>query len=74
MISRLGRSVTHGWCLRAHRDLLIKAAIDYNANKAVGLTARWRRSWIARTGTPARVIAAGSFALYSLSDARYRRI
>ena len=56
---------------------LIKAAVDYNPNKAVGLDGALAKlahhsygSWLLG------VVAAGliAFALYSLSDARYRRI
>jgi Domain of Unknown Function (DUF1206) len=56
---------------------LIKAAIDYNPNKAVGLDGALAKlanhsygSWLLG------IVAAGlvAFAAYSLSDARYRRI
>ena len=56
---------------------VIKAAIDYNPNKAVGLDGALANlanhsygSWLLG------IVAAGlvAFALYSLSDARYRRI
>lgn len=56
---------------------LIKAAVDYNPNKAVGLDGALAKlahhsygSWLLG------IVAAGliAFALYSLSDARYRRI
>ena len=56
---------------------LIRAALDYNPSKAVGLDGALAKlanhsygSWLLG------VVAAGlvSFAIYSLSDARYRRI
>jgi hypothetical protein len=56
---------------------LIKAAIDYNPNKAVGLDGALAKI-VDRSYGPflLGVVAAGliAFALYSLSDARYRRI
>ena len=56
---------------------LIKAAIDYNPNKAVGLDGA-----LAKLVEPALqlgavgLVAGGliAFSLYSLSDARYRKI
>jgi Domain of Unknown Function (DUF1206) len=56
---------------------LIKAAIDYNPNKAVGLDGALAKIVHASYGPfLLGVVAAGliAFALYSLSDARYRRI
>jgi hypothetical protein len=56
---------------------LIKAAIDFNPNQAVGLDGALAKLAHNSYG-PFRlgVVAAGliAFALYSLSDARYRRI
>jgi hypothetical protein len=56
---------------------LIKAAIDYNPNKAVGLDGALAKI-VHHSYGPflLGVVAAGliAFALYSLSDARYRRI
>lgn len=56
---------------------LIKAAIDYNPNKAVGLDGALAKVDHASYGPfLLGVVAAGliAFGLYSLSDARYRRI
>jgi hypothetical protein len=56
---------------------LIKAAIDYNAQKAVGLDGALRKLADASYGPwLLGVVAAGliGFALYSLADARYRRV
>jgi hypothetical protein len=56
---------------------LIKAAVDYNPNKAVGLDGALAKIVHASYGPfLLGVVAAGliAFALYSLSDARYRRI
>lgn len=56
---------------------LIRAAIDYNPNKAVGLDGALAKI-VHRSYGPALlgIVAAGliAFALYSLSDARYRKI
>lgn len=56
---------------------LIKAAIDYNPNKAVGLDGALAKIAHASYGPVLLgIVAAGliAFGLYSLSDARYRRI
>ena len=56
---------------------LIKAAIDYSANQAVGLDGALAKIAHASYGPVLLgIVAAGliAFALYSLSDARYRRI
>jgi hypothetical protein len=56
---------------------LVKAAIDYNPNKAVGLDGALAKLANNSYGPfLLGIVAAGlvSFALYSLSDARYRRI
>ena len=56
---------------------LIKAAIDYNPNKAVGLDGALAKLANQSYGSfLLGIVAAGliAFALYSLSDARYRRI
>jgi hypothetical protein len=56
---------------------LVKAAIDYNPNKAVGLDGALAKLANHSYGPfLLGVVAAGliAFALYSLSDARYRRI
>ncbi|MEA2340126.1 MAG: hypothetical protein QOG11_203, partial [Solirubrobacteraceae bacterium] len=56
---------------------LIKAAIDYNAQKAVGLDGALRKLADASYGPwLLGVVAAGliGFALYSLADARFRRV
>ena len=57
---------------------LIKAAIDYNPSKAVGLDGALAKivASLVRARSCSGVVAAGliAFALYSLSDARYRRI
>jgi len=56
---------------------LIKAAVDYNPQKAVGLDGALAKLVDANYGPwLLGLVAAGliSFALYSLSDARYRRI
>ena len=56
---------------------LIKAAIDFNPNKAVGLDGALAKLAHNSYGPfLLGVVAAGliAFALYSLSDARYRRI
>lgn len=56
---------------------LIKAAIDYNANKAVGLDGALAKITHASYGPfLLGIVAAGliAFGVYSLSDARYRRI
>ena len=56
---------------------LVKAAVDFNPHAPSGSTARWPSS---STTPTARlllgIVAAGliAFALYSLSDARYRKI
>jgi hypothetical protein len=64
-------------CLRAGRIFLIKAALDYNPNKAVGLDGALAKI-VHRSYGPflLGIVAAGlvAFALYSLSDARYRKI
>ncbi len=56
---------------------LIKAAVDYNPSKAVGLDGALAKI-VHRSYGPVLlgIVAAGliAFALYSLSDARYRRI
>ena len=56
---------------------LIRAAIDYNPNKAVGLDGALAKI-VHRSYGPflLGIVATGliAFALYSLSDARYRRI
>jgi hypothetical protein len=56
---------------------LIKAAIDYNPNKAIGLDGALAKTAHAPYGPILlTIVAAGliSFGVYSLSDARYRRI
>ena len=56
---------------------LIKAAIDYNPNKAVGLDGALAKIANASYGPfLLGIVAAGliAFGVYSLSDARYRRI
>ena len=56
---------------------LIKAAIDYNPNKAVGLDGALAKLVNQSYGSVLLgIVAAGliAFALYSLSDARYRKI
>ena len=56
---------------------LIKAAVDYNARAAVGLDGALAKIVHRSYGPLALgVVAAGlvAFALYSLSDARYRKI
>jgi hypothetical protein len=56
---------------------LIKAAVDYNPDSAVGLDGALAKLAHASYGPfLLGVVAAGliAFALYSLSDARYRRI
>ncbi len=56
---------------------LIKAAIDYNPHAAVGLDGALAKIVHRSYGPLALgVVAAGliAFALYSLSDARYRKI
>ena len=56
---------------------LIAAAVDYNPHKAVGLDgALAKLSHQAYGSVLLGVVAAGllAFAVYSLSDARYRRI
>jgi Domain of Unknown Function (DUF1206) len=56
---------------------LIKAAVDYNPNKAVGLDGALAKLANQSYGSVLLgIVAAGlvAFALYSLSDARYRRI
>jgi hypothetical protein len=56
---------------------LIKAAIDFNPNKAVGLDGALAKIAHASYGPfLLGVVAAGliAFGMYSLSDARYRRI
>jgi hypothetical protein len=56
---------------------LIKAAIDYNPNKAIGLDGALAKTAHAPYGPfLLAIVAAGliSFGVYSLSDARYRRI
>ena len=56
---------------------LIKAAFDYNPNKAVGLDGALAKIAHASYGPfLLGIVAAGlvAFAVYSLSDARYRRI
>jgi hypothetical protein len=56
---------------------LIKAAVDYNPNKAVGLDGALAKLAHASYGPfLLGIVAAGliAFGLYSLSDARYRRI
>jgi hypothetical protein len=56
---------------------LIKAAIDYNPQEAIGLDGALRKLAHASYG-PAllAVVAAGlaGFALYSMADARYRKV
>ena len=56
---------------------LIKAAVDFNPNKAVGLDGALAKLAHHSYGLLLLgIVAAGlvAFALYSLSDARYRRI
>ena len=56
---------------------LIKAAVDYNPNKAVGLDGALAKIADASYGPfLLGIVAAGliAFGVYSLSDARYRRI
>jgi hypothetical protein len=56
---------------------LIKAAIDYSPNQAVGLDGALAKIAHASYGPVLLgIVAAGliAFAVYSLSDARYRRI
>jgi hypothetical protein len=56
---------------------LIKAAIDFNPDKAVGLDGALAKLAAHSFGPVLLgIVAAGlvAFALYSLSDARYRRI
>ena len=56
---------------------LIKAAVDYNARAAVGLDGALAKIVHRPYGPFALgIVAAGlvAFALYSLSDARYRKI
>lgn len=56
---------------------LIKAAVDYNPNAAIGLDGALRKVAAESYGSVLLgVVAAGlvAFALYSLADARYRRI
>ena len=56
---------------------LIKAAVEYNPNTAIGLDGALRKLAAQTYGSMLLgVVAAGlvAFALYSLSDARYRRI
>ena len=63
--------------LRARRDLLLKAAIDYKANEAIGLGGALAKlhgqpfgPWLLGA------VAAGliAFGLFSISETRYRRI
>jgi hypothetical protein len=72
-IGHLARAVVFGLI----GIFLIKAAIDYNPNKAVGLDGALSKI-VHRSYGPVLlgIVAAGliAFALYSLSDARYRRI
>jgi hypothetical protein len=72
-IGHLARAVVFGLV----GIFLIKAAIDYNPNKAVGLDGALAKI-VHRSYGPVLlgIVAAGliAFALYSLSDARYRRI
>ena len=61
----------------ASRSKLIKAAIDYNPNKAVGLDGALAKIAHASYGPfLLGIVAAGliAFGVYSLSDARYRRL
>ena len=55
---------------------LIKAAIDYNPNEAVGLDGALRKLTHTSLGPAAgdRRRRAGGFALYSMADARYRKV
>jgi hypothetical protein len=56
---------------------LIKAAVEYNPNTAIGLDGALRKLAAQTSGSVLLgLVAAGliAFALYSLSDARYRRI
>ena len=56
---------------------LVKAAVDFKANKAVGLDGALAKLAHRSYGSLLLgVVAAGliAFALYSISDARYRRI
>ena len=71
--------ISPGWsCSGSIGIFLIKAAIEYDPNEAVGLDGALAKI-VARARTARSllgVVAAGliAFALYSLSDARYRRI
>ena len=73
MIGHLARMVVFGLI----GIFLVKAAIDYNPQTAVGLDGALAKL-VHRAYGPwiLGVVAAGlvAFALYSLSDARYRRI
>lgn len=56
---------------------LIKAAIDYNPHEAIGLDGALRKLAHASYGPLVlAVVAAGlaGFALYSMADARYRKV
>jgi hypothetical protein len=56
---------------------LIKAAVEYNPNTAIGLDGALRKLAAQTYGSVLLgLVAAGliAFALYSLSDARYRKI
>jgi Na+/melibiose symporter-like transporter len=56
---------------------LIKAAVDFNPRAAVGIDGALAQIIRRPYGAPAlAIVAAGliAFGLYSLSDARYRRI
>ena len=56
---------------------LVKAAIDYEANEAIGLDGALAKLYDHSYGPwLLGIVAAGliAFALFSLSDARYRRI
>ena len=56
---------------------LIKAAIDYNPKKAVGLDGALRKLAHASYGPVLLgIVAAGFvvFAIYSMADARYRKV
>jgi hypothetical protein len=72
-IGHLARAVVFGLV----GIFLIRAAIDYNPNKAVGLDGALAKI-VHRSYGPVLlgIVAAGliAFALYSLSDARYRKI
>ena len=73
MIGHLARMVVFGLI----GVFLIKAAIDYNPNKAVGLDGALAKLTHNSYGPfLLGIVAAGliAFGLYSLSDARYRRI